>query len=61
MLGGVCAGLGEYFDVDPTLMRLIFVVGMFVLNLPLVLIYLLMWIIVPVEPQVTVVDHPIVK
>ncbi|MDH4272117.1 MAG: PspC domain-containing protein, partial [Candidatus Aminicenantes bacterium] len=25
MLGGVCGGLGEYFDIDVTLIRLIFV------------------------------------
>ena len=24
-IGGVCGGLGEYFDVDPTLVRVIFI------------------------------------
>ena len=48
MLGGVCGGIGEYFDIDPTLVRL----GMVALSLmgPGVLIYLLAWIIVPEEP-----------
>ena len=27
MIGGVCAGLGEYFGIDPTLVRVLFVVG----------------------------------
>ena len=48
MLGGVCGGLGEYFDIDPTLVRLLFILGAF-LGIPgaLVLIYLVMLIIVP--------------
>ena len=48
MLGGVCGGLGEYFDIDPTLVRLLFILGAF-LGIPgaLGLIYLVMLIIVP--------------
>ena len=50
MIGGVCGGLGEYFDTDPTLVRLLFVFGAF-LGFPgaLVLIYLVMLILVPQE------------
>ena len=53
MLGGVCGGLGEYFDIDPTLVRLLFVFGAF-LGIPgaLVLIYLVMLILVPQEALV---------
>ena len=29
MVGGVCSGLGEYFGIDPTLVRLAFVIGLF--------------------------------
>ena len=48
MLGGVCGCLGEYFDIDPTLVRLLFILGAF-LGIPgaLVLVYLAMMIIVP--------------
>ena len=48
MIGGVCGGLGEYFDIDPTLVRVAFVFGAF-LGVPgaLVLIYLVMLILVP--------------
>jgi len=28
-IGGVCGGLGEYLNIDPTVMRLIFVAGLF--------------------------------
>lgn len=51
MLGGVCAGLGEYFDIDPTLVR----IGFVVLSLmgwigAFILAYLIMWIIIPEAP-----------
>jgi phage shock protein C len=48
MLGGVCAGLGQYFGIDPTIVRLFFVVFTLV-NGAGVLVYLLLWLIVPPE------------
>ena len=53
MLGGVCGGLGEYFDIDPTLVRVLFVFGAFI-GIPgaLLLIYLVMLILVPQSPEV---------
>jgi len=50
MLGGVCGGLGEYFDVDPTIVRLIAVV--FALTGAGVLAYIIAWIIIPEQPTV---------
>ncbi len=52
MLGGVCGGLGDYFNLDPVLIRVIFVAGTFVTGIGL-LAYILLWIIVPFEPVVT--------
>lgn len=51
MIGGVCGGIGEYFDIDPTLVRVLFVFGAFI-GVPgaLALIYLVMLILVPQEP-----------
>jgi len=49
MIAGVCAGLGEYFDIDPTLMRLIFVFGAFVTGSGLFWVYLVMMVLVPEE------------
>jgi phage shock protein C len=48
IIGGVCGGLGEYFDIDPTLVRVLFILGAF-LGVPgaLLLIYLVMLIMVP--------------
>jgi phage shock protein PspC (stress-responsive transcriptional regulator) len=45
-IAGVCAGLGEYFDVDPVFFRLFFLVSLFFGGLG-ALIYLLLWIMAP--------------
>jgi len=48
MVGGVCGGLGEYFNVDPTLVRLAFVLLAFATAFfPALMLYLILWIIVP--------------
>jgi phage shock protein PspC (stress-responsive transcriptional regulator) len=47
ILGGVCAGLGEHLDVDPTVIRLIWAV-VSVLSIGTgIIIYILAWIIIP--------------
>jgi phage shock protein C len=49
MLAGVCGGVADYFDADPSLVRIIFVVAG-LLGGPGVLAYLIMWLVVPEEP-----------
>jgi phage shock protein C len=50
MLGGVCAGLGDYFEIDVTLIRLVFVaISLVTAIIPMVIFYLIAWIIIPVE------------
>ncbi|MCI4444525.1 MAG: PspC domain-containing protein [Candidatus Aminicenantes bacterium] len=50
MLGGVCGGLAEYFDLDVSLVRLIFVgVALLSAILPMVLFYLISWLVIPIE------------
>lgn len=50
MLGGVCAGLAEYFDIDISLTRLIFVALAFLTALlPMIIFYIIAWIIIPEE------------
>ncbi len=46
MLAGVCGGVAEYFNVDPTLVRLAFVV-LALLGGPGILLYIILWIILP--------------
>jgi phage shock protein C len=48
-LAGVCGGLASYFNLDPTLIRVLFVV-LGVMGGSGVVIYLAMWIIVPNQP-----------
>ena len=50
MLGGVCSGIAEFFVLDPTLVRVAFVLGTFLGFGALVFVYLAMLIIVPEVP-----------
>lgn len=52
ILAGVCAGLGDYFGVDPTIVRIIFLILVFA-GLGGVLVYIILWIITPEEPLVS--------
>lgn len=58
MIGGVCAGLGRYFNIDPTLIRIIFVVLVFA-YFASVLVYLIMWVLVPQEPEASSAITPV--
>lgn len=60
MVAGICGGLGEYFGIDSTLVRLIFVIGSFVSFSALFWIYIIMLIVVPEEPVASqaIVDAP---
>ena len=50
MIGGVCAGLAEYFDLDLNLVRLLFVaLTLLTALLPMLVFYIIAWIIVPVK------------
>ncbi len=51
-IAGICGGLGEYFDVDSTLLRLIFVLLLFTTGFaPIIITYLIGWIIIPLNPE----------
>ncbi len=49
MILGICGGMGEYFDVDPTLVRVIAALSL-LLGLSGVLVYLVLAVVIPVEP-----------
>lgn len=51
-IAGVCAGLGEYFDIDPTIIRVIFIVLLLPGGLPGLLPYLIFWFIMPTESEI---------
>jgi len=47
MVGGVCAGIADFFDIDPTIVRLVFVLGFFASVSGLFWAYIIMMIVVP--------------
>ena len=54
VIAGVCGGLAAYFDLDPTLVRVIYTVATIVLAcFPGVLIYIIMMLIIPQGPNNT--------
>lgn len=50
LIGGVCAGIGNYFDVDPTLIRIIFVL-ITLFGGSGILLYLVLWLIIPSDKK----------
>lgn len=48
VIGGVCGGIGEYFDIDPIFIRLIFLFLFFYSGSGL-LIYMILWLVLPSE------------
>jgi phage shock protein PspC (stress-responsive transcriptional regulator) len=45
-IAGVCGGLAQYFNIDPTLVRLLFVLGLLFVG-GTFWAYLIMWIVIP--------------
>src|ERR1700761_5608313 len=46
VIGGVCSGLGEYFDMDVTLVRLLFAFTFFIMGVGFIP-YIILWIVLP--------------
>jgi phage shock protein PspC (stress-responsive transcriptional regulator) len=49
MLGGVCGGLAEYFNVDPTLVRVIWIALTLLVGVG-ILLYIILWLVMPLQP-----------
>ncbi len=49
MVAGVCAGIAEYLNMDPTVVRLLFVLGFFAVHGGLLVAYIIMAIVTPEE------------
>ncbi len=45
-IAGVCGGIGEHLNIDPTIIRLVWLVAVLVYGTGLI-IYLLLWIVIP--------------
>ena len=47
-IAGICGGIGDYFDVDPALVRLVYMLlTFFSAGFPGVMIYLVLWLVMP--------------
>lgn len=51
MIAGVCGGLAEYFQIDPVIVRLLFVLLLVFGVAPMFLFYIILWVIVPESPK----------
>lgn len=56
IIAGVCGGLGEYFDIDPVIIRVIFLVTV-LLGGAGVLLYLILWLVIPEEGGVSMAGN----
>ncbi|MFH0966384.1 MAG: PspC domain-containing protein [Methanobacteriota archaeon] len=50
IIAGICGGLGKYLDIDPVFIRIIFIILVLTVGSGL-LIYLIAWILIPLEPE----------
>jgi len=50
MIGGVAGGLGDYFDIDPVIVRVLFIITAFAWGVSIIA-YILLWIILPDNPD----------
>ncbi len=53
ILAGVCGGIAEYFDVDPTLIRVVYVfLSLFSVGFPGLLLYIILMVLIPNYNQI---------
>lgn len=54
MIAGVCGGIAEYFNVDPTIIRLAYVIlSVFTVAFPGIIVYIISSLIIPQDPGYT--------
>ncbi|MEG1545389.1 MAG: PspC domain-containing protein [Tannerellaceae bacterium] len=46
IIAGVCAGIANYFDLDPTIIRVLYVLMFFFMGFGLML-YIILWLVIP--------------
>jgi phage shock protein C len=51
MIAGVAGGIAEYFNIDPTIVRLIWLLLALPGGIPGMVLYIIGWIIIPPEPR----------
>ena len=61
MLGGVCAGLGDYLKIDPTIIRIIFLALMLASGGAFLLVYLALCVLIPASGSATTDSNQIIR
>jgi phage shock protein C len=56
-IAGVCGGLADYFDLDPTIVRVVWLLAIFFAGTGF-LVYVILWIVLPVAPLDVAVAVP---
>ncbi len=56
-LGGVCAGLADYFELDPTIVRVVWLLAFLCAGAG-GLVYLVLWIVLPLTPATEAISVP---
>jgi phage shock protein C len=51
MIAGVCGGIAEYFNIDPTIVRVIAALLLLPGALPGFIPYIVLWVVVPKNPE----------
>jgi|GEM_PF-255450 len=51
IVGGVCGGIAEYFDIDPVIVRILYLIFLIASFGTMVLLYVALWIIIPRNPR----------
>ncbi len=51
MIAGICAGIAEYFEVDPTIIRIVYAILTVFTLFSGIIVYLILWIIIPKQPE----------
>ena len=46
-IAGICSGIADYFEIDPVLIRLLFLLGFFLGGG--LIVYIIGWIIIPIQ------------
>lgn len=49
-IAGVCGGMAEYFDADPTIVRLLWALTLILGIFPTIIAYIICWIVIPEKP-----------
>jgi len=54
IIAGVCGGLADFFDLSPTNVRILYVVGSAIsVAFPGIIVYFMLWLLIPLEDKTT--------